>query len=350
MTRSAAQASSTRLRQCGGCLAAVLVAISLISRPLSALAQSAVFQLDPNQSYLQVVPASWGSASIPTSGTTFGTTLGVIEQSTGSLRTGLSGSIKGSIAGSTLSIVPGSELIALPNPQAPFLPSTAVTGSPGMVDNFGGLGVFKTAFGYFTLGNGDIALRDAEATIVGGSITIGSAAPSLEFSITSGILDFDLGYPVDPETGYSDLPLVLPTTLNDSSTAVTGSFASTIRIPYKLTFAFDLIDEGDPNEDSRLVMEGMIVATRVAASAPGDFTGDGSVNGLDLAEWKAAFGETAEADGDGDGDSDGRDFLIWQRALGTSLVAVVPEPASFALAVIALLSLRSRPVRFMRGR
>jgi endonuclease/exonuclease/phosphatase family metal-dependent hydrolase len=69
-----------------------------------------------------------------------------------------------------------------------------------------------------------------------------------------------------------------------------------------------------------------------------DFNQDGNVDGLDLAEWQAAFGVTANADADSDGDSDGRDFLIWQRQYGQSslpLVAgsmtTVPEPTSLLL-------------------
>jgi hypothetical protein len=83
----------------------------------------------------------------------------------------------------------------------------------------------------------------------------------------------------------------------------------------------------------------------------GDFTGDGVVNGADLAAWQAAFGLTNGADADGDSDSDGADFLIWQRAAGTSPggslagAAAVPEPLGGLLAFsafIATIAMRRR--------
>lgn len=73
---------------------------------------------------------------------------------------------------------------------------------------------------------------------------------------------------------------------------------------------------------------------------PGDFNGDGFVNGMDLGLWQAGYGLAGTAtvldgDADGDGDVDGRDFLVWQRnhtGSGGSLVSV-PEPSS----IVALL-------------
>ncbi|MCG8449948.1 MAG: hypothetical protein MI725_10270 [Pirellulales bacterium] len=67
-----------------------------------------------------------------------------------------------------------------------------------------------------------------------------------------------------------------------------------------------------------------------------DFDNDGDVDTADLADWRTAFGQTADADADFDGDSDGSDFLTWQREFGggTALLSVltaVPEPAAFSL-------------------
>lgn len=79
-----------------------------------------------------------------------------------------------------------------------------------------------------------------------------------------------------------------------------------------------------------------------AVSIPGDFNGDQVVNAGDLAEWRTSFAEDAGADADEDGDTDGNDFLIWQRQLGvgsqTAVAAAVPEPAAWALGLLAALA------------
>ena len=83
------------------------------------------------------------------------------------------------------------------------------------------------------------------------------------------------------------------------------------------------------------------------ALTPGDFDGDGHVDGDDLVNWSAGFGiqgsaVAADGDANGDGNVDGRDFLIWQRNHGDSSLnvsaaptsAAVPEPPTFALLVL----------------
>jgi hypothetical protein len=76
----------------------------------------------------------------------------------------------------------------------------------------------------------------------------------------------------------------------------------------------------------------------VALSDLADFNGDGLVDIQDLALWKGNVGKSSgatlnEGDADGDGDIDGSDFLVWQRQStgGSTVSAVVPEPATFAL-------------------
>ena len=94
-----------------------------------------------------------------------------------------------------------------------------------------------------------------------------------------------------------------------------------------------------------------IVLSNFALSSPGDFNGDGNVDGADLDAWQDGYGENGSAsvgkrDADGDLDVDGNDFLDWQRNVGRSAgsaagarVAAVPEPATLALAGLALCSL-----------
>ena len=79
-----------------------------------------------------------------------------------------------------------------------------------------------------------------------------------------------------------------------------------------------------------------------------DFNGDGGVNAADLALWKSGFGRPASptnlGDADGDQDIDGADFLNWQRQLGGAgaITTAIPEPASIALAAMAVAALFRR--------
>jgi hypothetical protein len=88
------------------------------------------------------------------------------------------------------------------------------------------------------------------------------------------------------------------------------------------------------------------LAPEIVVPRPGDFDGDGDVDGDDLDIWEAAYGLADAADANGDGDSDGDDFLIWQRNAGAGVLAAttaVPEPGAAMLASMGLLSaLRSR--------
>jgi hypothetical protein len=69
-------------------------------------------------------------------------------------------------------------------------------------------------------------------------------------------------------------------------------------------------------------------------NAPGDFDGDGFVDGFDLAIWRDEFGFGPFGDADGDLDTDGSDFLLWQQNVGTTPAAAVPEPSVRALLML----------------
>lgn len=73
---------------------------------------------------------------------------------------------------------------------------------------------------------------------------------------------------------------------------------------------------------------------------PGDFNGDGDVDGDDLSQWEEDYGMNGGSDADGDGDSDGDDFLVWQGNFGTGVLSAataVPEPDAGMLAMMGLL-------------
>ena len=72
---------------------------------------------------------------------------------------------------------------------------------------------------------------------------------------------------------------------------------------------------------------------------PGDFNGDGLVNGVDFGLWQMGYPTASGAslgDADGDGDVDGVDFGIWQANYPTNLggAAAIPEPATLGLLLI----------------
>ena len=54
---------------------------------------------------------------------------------------------------------------------------------------------------------------------------------------------------------------------------------------------------------------------------PGDFDGNGNVNGQDLPFWESSYGVNGDAGGDADfdGRTNGLDFLIWQRNFGVGI-------------------------------
>lgn len=80
----------------------------------------------------------------------------------------------------------------------------------------------------------------------------------------------------------------------------------------------------------------------------GDANGDRVVDGTDLAAWQTHFGlaenaTAAEGDFDANGQVDGADFLLWQREFDVpSEIASVPEPTTWALALVSALFARRR--------
>jgi hypothetical protein len=86
------------------------------------------------------------------------------------------------------------------------------------------------------------------------------------------------------------------------------------------------------------------VAVFSPSSTPGDYTGDGLVNEDDYDEWKQNFGAGAtDADGNSDGSTDAADYVVWRKhdggagagGVGDFQSPAVPEPSSFALAVVS---------------
>jgi hypothetical protein len=72
----------------------------------------------------------------------------------------------------------------------------------------------------------------------------------------------------------------------------------------------------------------------------GDVNRDSTVDGADLGAWQATYGtpysQMANADLDGDFDTDGRDFLLWQRAVGNAGAAGPFQPTAMARYVLVV--------------
>jgi hypothetical protein len=98
-----------------------------------------------------------------------------------------------------------------------------------------------------------------------------------------------------------------------------------------------------------------------AAGHPGDFDGDGDVDGADFVVWQTNFPAAGghalnTGDADGDGDVDGADFVVWQTNFPymPSGAVAVPEGSSLTMSYWALGSalaalLRSRTARSRLG-
>jgi hypothetical protein len=86
-----------------------------------------------------------------------------------------------------------------------------------------------------------------------------------------------------------------------------------------------------------------IQAIPPATAHPGDFDGDGDVDGADFVAWQTNFpkqsGATlAQGDADADGDVDGADFVVWQTNFPFTpgpAISTVPEPNSIQLLAVA---------------
>jgi hypothetical protein len=84
-------------------------------------------------------------------------------------------------------------------------------------------------------------------------------------------------------------------------------------------------------------------AVKISPIANANFNEAGAVDGADLALWRIHFAanclDATHDHGNANSDDvvDGVDFLQWQRELGASAAAVVPEPAAGVFAVMALI-------------
>jgi hypothetical protein len=101
----------------------------------------------------------------------------------------------------------------------------------------------------------------------------------------------------------------------------------------------------------------VLTVDSLLTNKPGDFDGDGDVDGADFVAWQTNFPKAngavlAEGDADGDGDVDGADFVVWQTNFPFTPgpgVTPVPEPATLTLALAAGLVAFSRRRKVLNG-
>ena len=304
--------------------------------PDAARSVTVSYQINETSSHIRVVPSTFGPDNSVVGGTRFVTTIGITQQSPGSLDSVLSGTLTADVTGSTF-VFNRSIIDVLPNPARPFLP--IIPGSPGVEDNFGSFAEFS--IGGIIVPDGVMSFQDAMSELVSGTAVLGSPATNLQVKIHSGILNYQLNFPA--VAAWMDLSADSQIVSNQSAAAFTGDVNGTIQIPFHLEFAYAI---ADPNTiDSLLVLDGEIVATHVPTSLPGDYNQNGNVDAGDYVLWRKHKGSNAaQADGDHNGTVGPEDYLIWRNNFGKqqtpghglSSTSAVPEPNDLLLAAIGL--------------
>jgi hypothetical protein len=114
--------------------------------------------------------------------------------------------------------------------------------------------------------------------------------------------------------------------------------------PFSIWNEYSALIDIRPGNDGYILSRESLVTFEVSVGPlPGDFNGDGWVDGLDYLLWAGSFGTHPGPDGDpSDGDYnddgwvDGLDYLLWAGNYGghTSTTGV-PEPAGLTLLVLA---------------
>jgi hypothetical protein len=121
-------------------------------------------------------------------------------------------------------------------------------------------------------------------------------------------------------------------------------------------FSLEPTNLGQPSQADRPALAVLQPYLASSSPLPGDYDGSGIVDAADYVVWRDSPEQTGAglaADGNGNGQIDPGDYEIWKLHFGrtaaeTSFVsAIVPEPSTSMLLVVALAGIRCRrPARF----
>ncbi len=200
----------------------------------------------------------------------------------------------------------------------------------------------NTYTGDNTVNGGSLAVQGASATFGGGNLSVNAGSASIAAGVANAILDTAIltlaggGTANTPDTGFISLDagineqvgsLVLGTTAFTSGTfGATGSGAQNIMDEYFAGMGIITVMGGLPGDYN---LDGKVDAADYVLWRKNPGAYGGSPAGYDT--WRAHFGQTA-------GSGAARYPL---GASANSLSAAVPEPASFLLAMLPLVSMLS---------
>ncbi|MCC7086173.1 MAG: hypothetical protein IT427_14315 [Pirellulales bacterium] len=139
---------------------------------------------------------------------------------------------------------------------------------------------------------------------------------------------------VSPSTDWHPMTFTVDTELSINT-------GSTVSLPNGAVTGVGLYSVGGGFGTS-MRFDTFSVAANLSSLVPGDFNGDGNVDGADFVIWQTNFpkaegGMLDTGDANGDGAVDGADFVVWQTnfpftpSAGTNFV---PEPFAWTLAAI----------------
>lgn len=99
-----------------------------------------------------------------------------------------------------------------------------------------------------------------------------------------------------------------------------------------------------------------MVLNGISTSRPGDFDGDGDIDGPDFLAWQTNLpqsrgGSLDQGDADGDNDIDGADFVVWQTNFPYTpepSTSPAPEPQAILLGLLAVAGVTAARLRGKR--